>query len=123
MANRNGHGGRRPGAGRPKGSRSRLGEKLSEKILGQGKCPVDALIRLAEAAERDGDRAQAIAAWKSVLAYVYPKPKAVEVDPDTVVELAQLIAEARSEARETPRETSYTELLRQSVEALEDLQG
>lgn len=96
MEHENSHGGKRVGAGRPKGSRSRRSDAVAEKLLAQGKCPVEALIRLAEDAEADGDRSLAIHAWKAVLPFVYPKPKPVEIYPDAVVELTRLLSEAKS---------------------------
>ncbi len=105
------HGGKRSGAGRPKGSRGRRSEVLAETLLAQGKCPAEALIRLAEKAEAQGELAQAIGAWKSIVPYVYPKPKAVEIEPETVIELAKAIAEARANPAGSEVEESYNVLL------------
>lgn len=105
------HGGKRKGAGRPKGSLTRRSEVLAEALLSNGHCPVEALIRLAQEAEAQGDLGQAIGAWKSIIPYVYPKPKAVEVDPETVIELAKAIAEARVSASTPEPGGSYNELL------------
>ena len=120
MADRGSHGGKRAGAGRPKGSRSRRSEALADKLLGEGKCPVDALVRLAEAAEKDGDRKQAIDAWKSILPYVHAKPKAVDIDPNSVIELARAVAEVRADASRQVRENStshsYLWLLERATE-------
>ena len=68
MAEQNGHGGKREGAGRPKGSRMRRSDELAERLISEGRCPVEALVRLAERAEAEGDLTQAIGAWKSVIA-------------------------------------------------------
>lgn len=118
------HGGKRAGAGRPKGSRSRRSEAVAEKLLALGKCPVDALIRLAEEAEADGDRSQAINAWKTILPFVYPKPKAVEIDTDAVVELARRLSEAKTHAAESADNFplgKMVERMRRSMEADENL--
>lgn len=73
----------------------RRSDALAGELIETGKCPVQALIRLAEQAEADGDRGQAIGAWKSILPYVHPKPKAVEIAPEVVIELAREVAAAR----------------------------
>lgn len=96
------HGGKRAGAGRPKGSRMRRSDALAEELISAGKCPVEALMRLAERAETDGDLGQAIGAWKSILPYVYPKPKAVEFAPEQVVELARDLDAVRKDASRSP---------------------
>ena len=89
------HGGSRPGAGRPKGAQNRRTRLLADKLLGAGKCPAEALVRIAEQAEADGKMDLALDAWKAVLPYVHAKPKAVELDPERVIRLAREIAEAR----------------------------
>ena len=53
-------------------------------------------MRIAEQAEAAGETALAIDAWKAVLPYVHAKPKAIEVDPTAIVELARDLAEARA---------------------------
>ena len=105
------HGGKRRGAGRPKGSVTRRSEVLAEALLSNGQCPVDALVRLAQEAEAQGDLGQAIGAWKSILPYVYPKPKAVEIEPEIVIELAKEIAKVRASAATKELGGSYGELL------------
>ena len=105
------HGGKREGAGRPKGSLTRRSEILGEALLANNNCPVGALMRLAEKAEAQGDLGQAIGAWKSIIPYVYPKPKAVEVEPESVIELAKAIAEARADALATNPAEDYSVLL------------
>ena len=42
-----GHGGKREGSGRPKGSRMRRSEALAEELIVAGRCPAEALVRLA----------------------------------------------------------------------------
>lgn len=96
MSNLSNLGGARPGAGRPKGAQNRRSRALADKFLGSGKCPAEALVRIAEQAEAAGETALAIDAWKAVLPYVHAKPKAMEVDPVAVVELARDLAEARA---------------------------
>ena len=111
----NGHGGRRPGAGRRKGSRMRRSDALAEKLVESGKCPVDALVRLAEQAEAAGEIGQAIGAWKSILPYIYPKPKAIEIAPNDVVALARDLATARSEAARQDEQIPFCDLVERFV--------
>ena len=89
-------GGSRPGAGRPRGAQNKRTLALSDRLLAQGKCPAEALVRIAERAEANGETALAVDAWKAVLPYVHAKPKAFELDPASVVLLARDLAEARA---------------------------
>jgi hypothetical protein len=118
MPKQNGHGGKREGAGRPKGSRMRRSDELADRLIEDGKCPVDALVRLAEQAESEGDLGQAIGAWKSVLPYVYPKPKAVEVAPEVIVEMTQDIAAARARASRADLSYNHLQLMDHAAEVL-----
>ena len=111
MTEQNGHGGKREGAGRPKGSRMRRSDELAERLISEGKCPVEALVRLAERAESEGELTQAIGAWKSVLPYIYPKPKAVEVAPEILIDLAREVAAAKIEAADKEVTGSHVEMV------------
>jgi hypothetical protein len=114
------HGGKRAGAGRPKGSRMRRSDELAEKLISSGKCPIEALVRLAEKAEVDGDISQAINAWKSALPYIYPRPKAVEIAPEELVDLTRKLSEARAqELQAAANSISYGELLERATKRLE----
>jgi hypothetical protein len=119
MVEQNTHGGKRQGAGRPKGSRMRRSEELADRLLVDGKCPVDALVRLAEQAESEGDLGQAIGAWKSVLPYIYPKPKAVEIAPEVIVSLTQSIAAARLQASRGELSGSHVQLMEHAAAILD----
>lgn len=110
------HGGKRAGAGRPKGSRMRRSDALADKLLAADKCPAEALVRLAEKAEADGDTLTAISAWKGVLPFVYAKPKAIEIEPEAVIALAKEVAVARSRALTPSGGQSYHALLRKYAE-------
>ena len=112
------HGGKRKGAGRPKGSRMRRSDELADRLIEDGKCPVDALVRLAERAEDEGDLGQAIGAWKSVLPYIYPKPKAVEVAPEVIVGLTQDIAAARLQASVGELSANHLQLMEHAADVL-----
>jgi hypothetical protein len=66
--------------------------------------PAEALLRIAEEAESRGDLTLAIDAWKRLLPYVHPKPKPVEVDPESVVALASLLELTRKRADDEPED-------------------
>lgn len=120
---KNGHGGKRAGAGRPRGSRMRRSEELAEKLIAAGKCPIEALIRLAEKAEVDGDISQAISAWKSTLPYIYPRPKAVEFAPEDLVELTRSLTEVRAQEQNARgSSTSYGERLERAIRKISEVQ-
>lgn len=113
------HGGKRAGAGRPTGSRMRRSEELAEKMIASGKCPIEALVRLAEKAELDGDISQAINAWKSTLPYLYPRPKSVEIAPEDLVALTRSLSEVRAqEQHANGASTGYGERLARAVKKL-----
>lgn len=95
ISNRSNIGGFRPGFGRPKGAQNRRTQAFADKLLSEGRCPAEALVRIAEGAEVAGETALAIDAWKAVLPYVHAKPKPVEFDPGQVVLMAREIAGAR----------------------------
>ena len=97
----NNHGGKRAGAGRPKGSRMRRSDAMAERLIAEGRCPVDALVRLAEEAEARGELSLAMGAWRSILPFIYPKPKAVEVAPEVVLDLARDLDAVRKDVRQS----------------------
>lgn len=101
----------------------RRSEELAEKMIASGKCPLEALMRLAEKAEADGDISQAINAWKSTLPYLYPKPKSVEIGPEALVELTRSLSEVRAEERQAnENSTSYGERLARAAKKLSKMQ-
>jgi galactose-1-phosphate uridylyltransferase len=93
------HDGAQPGSGRPAGS-SNLGTKaLSEGLIEDGKCPVAALVRLAEQAEAEGRITVAIDAWKAVLPYVHARPRNIEINRrEAEISWPELLRRADSEA-------------------------
>ena len=115
-------GGSRPGSGRPKGSQNRRTLALAEKLLADGKCPAQALVRIAERAEVEGETALAIDAWKAVRPYVHAKPKPVEFDPQQVVRLAGEIAAARL-VHASEENSSFGDLLARAEARLNDRTG
>ncbi|MFX0546878.1 hypothetical protein ACEWPL_015155 [Roseovarius sp. S1116L3] len=94
----------------------RRSEELAEKMIASGKCPIEALVRLAEKAEMDGDISQAINAWKSTLPYLYPRPKSVEFAPEDLVELTRSLSEVRAqEQHANEHSTGYGERLETAI--------
>lgn len=101
----------------------RRSEELAEKLIAAGKCPIEALIRLAEKAEVDGDISQAISAWKSTLPYIYPRPKAVEFAPEDLVELTRSLTEVRAQEQNARgSSTSYGERLERAIRKISEVQ-
>lgn len=94
----NTHGGRRSGAGRPRGSVNLRSKALADQMLREGHCPATALTRLAQQAEEKGNLALAVDAWKALLPYIHPKPKPVEVDPEGFLALNSELTEMRTRA-------------------------
>lgn len=90
------HGGKRLGAGRPKGSRNKRSEMLIERMEKKfpNWCPVEQLIEIA----RDENNPIEVRAKcaERVASYVYAKPKEEKTDLDSSVkDMAELIREAR----------------------------
>ena len=113
-----GHGGKRERAGRPKGSRMRRSDALADELISSGKCPVQALVRLAGLAEAEGDLGQAIGAWKSILPYIYPKPKAIEIAPEAVVKLAQELTAAKANGSRLEVDIDFAERVERAAKML-----
>ena len=97
----------------------RRSDELAERLISEGRCPVEALVRLAERAEAEGDLTQAIGAWKSVMPYIYPKPKAVEVAPEILVELAREMAAARADTGDREARGSHVKAVERMVKELD----
>jgi hypothetical protein len=55
------------------------------------------LARIAQAAEAEGRHGDAIAALRTLLPYVCPRPKPVETDTEGVIELARALRDLRQE--------------------------
>ena len=88
-------------------------------MIASGKCPIEALIRLAEKAETEGDISQAINAWKSTLPYIYPRPKAVEFAPEDLIELTRSLTEVRAqEQHANGNSLGYGQRLEKAIQQL-----
>ncbi|MCC5955828.1 MAG: hypothetical protein JJU07_06985 [Natronohydrobacter sp.] len=98
MGHTNKRGGKRPGAGRPKGSVNLRSKALADQLLREGHCPATALTRLAQQAEEKGNLALTVDAWKALLPYIHPKPKPVEVDPEGFLALNAELTDMRARA-------------------------
>ena len=75
-------GGRRDGAGRKKGSRTRRTEKtteIAEKAAGEGPLPLEVMLKAMRAADARGDLAAAAAFAKDAAPYLHPRLQSVEV--------------------------------------------
>lgn len=91
------HGGRRQGAGRPKGS---LGKRSIEAIEAVAEefpdwTPLKHLARVANDATLDAEIR--LDAAKAAAPYVHPKPKGIEIDPEALIDLEKRIAQVRAE--------------------------
>lgn len=77
-----GHGGARPGGGRPKGSINKLSKEFAEKVdAACKKHNVDLIGGLVEMC-KDPDKELALKARQTILPYRYPKLRQVEVSAD-----------------------------------------
>ena len=115
-----GHGGKREGSGRPKGSRMRRSEALAEELIMAGRCPAEALVRLAEECEAQGDYKEAIGAWKSILPYVYPKPKAVEFETERALDFARDLLEMRTQTAKKDVNLDHVAMVEQALADFEE---
>jgi len=92
------HGGKRLGAGRPRGSLNKRSEILIEKIEKKfpNWCPVEQLAEIA----RDESQPIEVRAKcaERVAAYMYAKPKEEKTQDTPIKDMAQLIREARIRA-------------------------
>jgi len=70
----NGWGGKRPGSGRPAGSRNKRTREMVERLDRLGLDPISALARVAERAEAAGDLDLAERCWRGLMPYAGPKP-------------------------------------------------
>ena len=77
-----GTGGKRPGAGRKRGVPNRKSLIAAEALEALGCSPLEGMVRIAEAAEAEGDKALAGRMYSELAQYVAPKRKAVEVAGD-----------------------------------------
>ena len=77
-------GGRRAGAGRPRGSRGRRTREAVAKAEALGPTPLEVLLELMHVARAEGERAEAVECAKAAAPYVHPK--LAPTSPPTPVE-------------------------------------
>lgn len=70
----NGHGGKRPGAGKPRGAKRKITEEAIERA-GEGETPLEYMLRIMRDKLQDDDRRDKMA----IAAASYMHPRAVEV--------------------------------------------
>lgn len=92
------HGGRREGAGRPKGSLNRRSVEAIEAVAREFPdwSPLQHLARVANDAKLD--EAIRLDAARAAAPFIHPRPRSIDLDPDALVDLEGRIAEARAGA-------------------------
>lgn len=105
--------------GRAAGTPNRRTTELREKLEALDADPAISLVKLARAAEADGNQGLAADCWGKLLGYIQPRPKPVEMFPDEVVELSRALLQTRIEATaETLNQPGIAERLRRASERL-----
>lgn len=93
------HGGRRSGAGRPRGSVNRRTSALRDAISAEGVDPAVALVRIGKAAEAREDFGLAVEAYGKVLPFLHAKPRtAADAHPEEALEFAKAMLAAKVDA-------------------------
>lgn len=94
------HGGARPGAGRPPGSLNKRSVEAIEKVA-EAFPDWSPLQHFATVANDETlDPAIRLDAAKAAAPFMHPRPKAVELDPDALVELEARLVQVRLEAQD-----------------------
>jgi len=70
---------RKKTGGRTKGVPNKRTAELAEMLHSMSCCPAEGLARIAQQAESEGNWPLAVDAYKTLLPYLYPKRKAIEV--------------------------------------------
>lgn len=73
------HGGKRVGSGRKTGSAEIKTRAIAERIIAEGKTPLEIMLKNMREADLEGNRAMALEAAKSAAPYIHPRLSAVEV--------------------------------------------
>lgn len=101
--------------GRPKGSKNQ-DKRIKELLREKNKRPLDALIRLAEKMELEGQYEEAADVWLKIQEYVEPKKKPVEtaaekpLSPEQSKENVEEMLKLLEEASETQTEEKGTDV-------------
>lgn len=91
------HGGKREGAGRPRGSANRRTAALREAIEAEGVDPAVALVRIAKAAEEREEFPLAVEAYGKVMPFLHSRPKPTEADPEALIALERALLRMKIE--------------------------
>ena len=96
-----GHGGVRPGAGRPKGSTNRRTGDVQQRLDALECDPVEGLGRIAKQAEEQGDLGLAMHCYKALMPYIAPKRQSIALERNEGDEaIARMILRARHRRQE-----------------------
>lgn len=96
------HGGRRTGAGRPRGSLSRRSLESIQAVAERYPDWTPLLHFAAVANDESLSPEIRLDAAKAAAPYLHPKPKSIEFEPDAAVELEKRLAAGRTEAAAQP---------------------
>jgi len=71
-------GGFRPGAGRPKGSKSKRSQAIAALAISKGKTPLEVMLKIMRDADTKGDVETALQAAHNAAPYVHPRLNSVQ---------------------------------------------
>lgn len=71
-------GGKRPGAGRPRGSANKKTREIANRVAETGKTPLEVMVELMAERREAGDWAGCLDAARSAAPYIHPKLSAIE---------------------------------------------
>src|SRR3954451_21093490 len=92
-------GGRKTGAGRPRGSVNKRSEEIEAKLHALGCDPAEGLAKIASEAWAEGDKDLAARCFTSLLPYIFPKLKISEISI-AQVDAAETILAARQRLKD-----------------------
>jgi len=83
------NGGARPGAGRPKGARTKRTLELAEALMAQGEIPLEVMLILMRACFKEGKYGDAVAIAEKAAPYMHPKLAAVNLTVKPISEMTE----------------------------------
>lgn len=90
------HGGKRTGAGRPRGSVNRRTSALRDAVDAEGVDPAVALVRIGKAAEEREEYSLAVEAYGKVLPFLHAKPRtAADAHPEEALDFVAAMLKAK----------------------------